>query len=300
MLVRGSNGNMLFLCSAVFAATVVIFGLFFWAFLIFFCHDVLQMSCEKTAFVAAQELNFNDHSGKLNNLLICSRELVYTDRQMLLCTQTCQDFAELQPFAADILDDARENSKCVCQERTTFTTQTLNKLRQIIADRSNRSNWSAMVLNISQSEPQIVDFRLGNLANNQSNVIAHEAVLELFYYDIRKRFIVSGKQNDLYRAGVNLELPPPDNDLQFALSPVIAPTLGNISPLRLAANDHFVNTIALRESGQDLPSLSKLSPNAIQLTMAVQLKERVVGSLHASTACKNTACGYGGTPWPEK
>src|SRR5208337_2268534 len=98
MAQRLARGNMLLLCIAMFAIIIVVVSMAFGVNFLFSSQKSLLSRSEQFALKAAQQLNVNDHAGKLNNLQARSRELVFTARQFSQITES-EDFSEIAPLA---------------------------------------------------------------------------------------------------------------------------------------------------------------------------------------------------------
>ncbi len=152
------------------------------------------------------------------------------------------------------------------------------------------------VANMSAYDPQVVDFRVGNLAGLASNVEVNEGLPELFDFDVQKGYVQHGKVLNLYRGAVSLKLPDQDDDLDFTLAPLPAPVKGTLAPLRITSAASFKNTLSLRENGQDSIGTCKWSPSAVQVTMTMKVKENILAEMQSTAKVTNTACTNGASP----
>jgi len=290
---------MLLLCFALFGVMIVIAGVGFGVYFVFFSQKLLQTKCEDFTLKAAQQLNLNDTGGKLNNLQARSRELVYASRELSNETDN-EDYRQFAPLAAQVMNQSREGAILVESERKKYIAVTLKKLRTMAKEASAAGDGNLALANMSAREMQIIDFKVGNMteANKKctSNVEVLEGPPELFQWDLEKQYIQRGKGVNLYRAAVNLKLPAPDNDLDFELAPLAAPVKGTLAPLRLTTGNNFQSTLALRSEGKDLPGTCKLCPSAVQVSMTASVKENAAGNLQATTKATDTACTNGASP----
>jgi len=290
---------MLLFSIAVMAGCMLILGLGFSFYFLFFYHDLLQQRSESFAMRAAQELNLDNNAGKLNNLIGYSRELAYTAREMCTVTETNDDFREVQPLAAQVLGDSHDGVKLVAQERERYVNTLIASLRQLMSENLKNTPGPSALATTATSSPEIVDFELGTLENMQSNVQPPKGVPELFEYDFKKHYIQPGKGADLYLASVNLKLPDPrDSDLEFYLSPLPAPVQGTVAPLRLTSEKRFVSIFPLRTNGLDTLGNCKLSPSALKVVMSLRVKNKVLIDTESSTKASDTVCANGASPDP--
>jgi len=295
---RDNGGNMLLLCLAMFAVVIVIGGIAFGFYFLFHSQSSLLSRSEGFALKAAQQLNNNDFVGRLNNLQGRSRELVYTARQMQQMTEE-EDFSELAPFAAQVMNQSRAGALLVASERSKLAALSIANLRTLAKNEVRPEEKEKQLANMSTYDPQIVDLQVGNLANLASNVEPNSAFPDLFDWDMQKGYIQSGKQLKLYRSGVNLRLPGPDRDLDFELAPLPAPVKGTLAPLRLTSGTSFKSTFTLRKDGEDTIGTCKISPSAIQVTMTVKVKENLLTEMQTGAKVTNTACTNGAAPEPK-
>jgi len=246
---------------------------------------------------AARELNQGDNSGKLNNLIGYSRELVFTARQMCSLTEDNDDFREVQPLAEQVLAESRDGAKAVAKDRDRFIDGLLAKLRILIKKDSIKSHGTISLIATTASDPEIVDFDLGTLEGMQSNVQTSSGVPELLDNDLRHQFIQQGRGVSLYRAAISLKLPDQqDSDIDFLLSPLPAPVGGTIAPPRLTSGKRFIKTFSLRRDGQDTTGKCKLSPSSLQVVMRANVRNKMLGDAESATTAMNTACACGASP----
>jgi len=288
------TGSMVLFCLAVVAGCMLIIGLGISFYFLFFYHDLLQQRSESFAMNAAQELNPDDNAGKLNNLIGYSRELAFTSREMTSLTENNDDFREVQPLAAQVLDQSHSGVKLVAAERDRFATSVVTKLRQLIKENAKTSPEPMSLATASTSSPEIVDFELGTLENMQSNVQPSSGVPALLENDLNRRYIQKGKGADLYVSSLNLKLPDPqDSKLEFYLSPLPAPVQGTVAPMRLTSAKRFVSTFPLRKNKEDTISTCKLSPSALQVVMCVKVKNKILVESESTARVVDTACANG-------
>ena len=296
---RRPRGNMLLLCFALFGVIIVIAGLGFGVYFVFFSQKLLQTKCEDFTLKAAQQLNLNDCAGKLNNLQVRSRELVYASRQLSTETEN-EDYKQFAPLAAQVMNQSRDGALLLESERQKYIAVTLKKLRALSKEANAADDHKVMLANMSADRSQIADFQVGYLKGSTNNVLSNvevkEGPPELFQWDESKQYIQRGKGVNVYRAAVNLKLPDPDNDLNFELAPLSAPVKGTLAPLRLTTGNNFQSTLTLRKNYKDQPGTCKLSPSAVQVTMTAIVKENAAGNLQASTKAIDTACTNGAGP----
>src|ERR1700733_12046847 len=275
-----NHGSMLFMCVGTFAFLFLLIGLGFSAYNLFFAHEQLQNWGANLAATSAQQLNINDHTGKLNNLLGHSRENVYVSRQLFDKTQNEKDFAEYGPLAAQLLDQAREGAQDVAGERDRYVSTTLASVRNIVNQAVEKPRHPIEILNLSANKFCVSELQLGCLERAESNVEVSAAVDDLYQHDLHQNFIRQlSKDTSLYRATIDLSLPSPDNDLHFRLSPIIAPVAGTTDPIHLIAGDHFKKVVALRSHNKDAQESCLVLPSAVQVVSTMDVHENIVGIL---------------------
>jgi hypothetical protein len=291
------RGSMVFMCVATFALIFLFIGLGFSAYNLFFAHEQLQNWSENIAATSAQQLNVNDHTGKLNNLIGHSRELVYASRQMYEQTQDDKNFAELEPLATQVLEQARAGAQEVSKERDRYAVTTLAKVRGIIKDAVEHPKQPIEILNLSANQFAISEVQLGCLTRAESNIEASRALADLYQFDAGKHFVRRyGKDTDLYRANIDLSLPAPDDDLHFRLSPMVAPVEGTTDPLHMIDGETFKGLVALRKHGEDASISNVVLPSAVQVVSTMRVEENIIGNMESVTSSTNTACANGACP----
>jgi hypothetical protein len=291
------RGSMLFLVTFSMALLLVAIGIGFSGYNLFFAHQQLQNWGENLAATSAQQLNINDHTGKLNNLLGHSRENVYVSRQLFDKTQNEKDFAEFAPLAAQLLDQARQGAQDVAGERDRYVVTTLASVRGIVNQAVDHPRRPIEILNLTANKFSVSELKLGCLERAESNVEVSAVVDDLYQHDLRQSFIRQlSKDTNLYRATIDLSLPSPDNDLHFRLSPIIAPVAGTTDPIHLTAGDHFKKVLALRSHDRDAKESCLVLPSAVQVVSTMAVNENMFGALQGSSSSTITACSNGACP----
>ncbi len=295
---RQPRGNMLFLCVAIGLLILVLVGLAFWFQLTFFSNQLLQDTSEKVALNAAQKLNENDNAGKINNLIGCSRELVFDAREMHNKTLDGQ-FIEYEQLAAQVLQQSRDGANLVADERQRLVNSSIAELRAIVKEKSAPFGREVALFDAAVEKPRIESFSVGTLDNLESNVVASIGVPALTAYDTSHQFIKHGKDVDFYCALNPLKLPAPDDDLKFELSPLPIAVNGNSAPLRLVSENHYKPTMVLVENGKDAIGSCSIMPSCVQVSMSVKMKSKVASQMESGTMSMSTACTNGALPDPK-
>ncbi len=283
---------MLFLCIAVLAVILMVVGVAFSFYLIFFSHKHLQNWSEDIALDCARQLNENDHGGKINNLLGHSRELVYSTRQLYYKTNN-EEFKSLQGLAAQLLEQSRSGATLVCDERKRYADLSMQKIRKIAKDAGTGNQRGLFLTNFSAGGAEVVELKVGDLEQVASNVEVSSGVAGLVSYDQQQNYIKTGKLVDLYKPNVNLKLPGEDCDLDFQLASLPAPVKGNAAPLRLTRGQGFKQSLILRSAGEDKTGKCTVIPSAVQVVMTMNVNQNVVGNFASKTETVNTACANG-------
>ncbi len=289
---RDARGSMLFLCIVVLMVMLIVVGIAFSFYLLFFSHKHLQNRSEDLALECARHLNENDHGGKINNLLGHSRELVFTSRELYYKTNN-DDFRGLQGLAAQVLEQSRSGARLVCEERKRYVDVSMQRLRKSVKDAETRSKRGLLLTKFSACGAQVVDLKVGDLDQVASNVEPSSGVSNLLFYDRQQNYIKTGKQVDLYKANVNLKLPGEDSDLNFELASLPAPVKGTAAPIRLTRGKGFKHSMILRSAGEDKSGNCTVIPSVVQVVMTMDVKQNVVGQLESKTSTVNTACANG-------
>ncbi len=296
---RKADGNMLFLSVAMGAVILVLVGLAFWLHLTFFSNQLLQDSSEKVVLQAAQRLNANDNAGKLNNLTVNSRELVFAIRQMHDKAAFNPELQEYQQLAAHLVEQARLGASTVSDERQRFVNSTISDLRKLAKAPSKPFGREIALFNATVDQPRVIKLSVGSLDNMDSNVEASAGIPELTAYDSNHQFLKRGKHFDFYRARNKLKLPSPDDDLNFELSPLPVVVDGTAAPMRLVSDFHFKPSMVLLEDGNDTIGSCSTMPSCVQIMMTVNMKSKVATQLESGTQTLLTACTNGALREPE-
>lgn len=295
---RSVSGSMLFMSVAVLFVILILSGIGFGIYFVFFSHKLVQNWAEDFALESARRLNINDHSGKMNNLMGHSRELVFISRDLYKKACADEDLNDMTPLAMHLLQRSRDGARLVSEERDKYVRTTISDLRCLLDDYNKQIHQGVVLTNMSACDPRISDLEVGTIYGIASNVEASKGVPELMAQDQKLGYVKSGKELDLYLAAVNLKLPGEDADLRFELSPLIAPVRGTPAPMRLSRGDSFRRVVSIRAAGEDKPDQFGLPPCAVQVGMSIKVKESVLGELESRTKTIKHACAGGA--WPER
>ncbi len=296
------RGSMLFFCLGSLCILLLLVGFFGSLYNLYFAHDRLDRWSESVAAASAQQLNCNDHIGKLNHLISHSREFVYVARQQLQMTIDDQEeFGELTPLASQVLGQARCGALVVGQERDRLAAVTVASVQDIVTEANVHGRAPVEIFSISTNQFAINEVQLGCLARCDSNVEPSSATEQLTEYDFSRQYI--NKQANLYRASIDLTLPAPDQDLHFRLAALPAAVEGTVEPLHLIDPQNFKSLLVLdrgsfssHSRANPIGAKTDVMPSAVRLVGTAHVQANVLGNLEAIENSANAASSMGACP----
>lgn len=239
---RTQPGSMLVVCIGT-GLLIVIAGLLFIAVqYLFLKRNSLQYLADNVAMNAARVLNERDNTGRINNLVSESRELVFEARQTF--NESDATFKFFEPLSKQFLDEAKDGARLVQKERNKLIQYQLGEIRrQLRAFNKNESSPLSILL-VKSYQPRISQFEIGYLTNQNANVSSRDGNSELIEFDKGKGFV--DEHSHLYRPNRLLNMPgEEDNDLKFVLSPLPSPVRDTTAPARLMLGTDFVGTLKM-------------------------------------------------------
>jgi hypothetical protein len=252
------RGSMLLLTCAI-GVVLVILIVFAVTLGQMFVHHVHEQSItDASTLRAAAMLNANDQIGRMNNLVVQSRELVFDSRAAQSSTMT-RDYWYLAPLAQRLLDDSRWGASFVDQARQRLIVERLKSL--LIMASSDASLQSHGI--------KVTGIQVGNLADSRSNVYDDEAN-ELQEFDDSKHWI--DPKTRLFVGNINAELPNEDKDLIFKISPLYPPIKGKMVQAAIINNNDFKPTATIIENGKPTETTCEHMPSAVKIDYAVEEK----------------------------
>jgi hypothetical protein len=253
-----AHGGMLFLtCAIAFVLVlIVIFAVTLGKLFVHHVHD--QSVTDATTLRAAAILNTNDQIGRMNNLVVQSRELVFDSRAAHSSTLT-NNFWYLEPIAQHLLDDSRWGASCVDNARQRLIVEQLKSLQEMARSDSSLQKHGA----------KIVGMQVGNLAEAKSNVYDDEAD-ELQDYDSQRRWI--DPKTKLFYGNVTTPLPNEDRDLVFKISPLHAPSNGKMVQAAIISTNDFKSTATLIENDKPKAASCDQAPSAVKIDYSIEDK----------------------------
>jgi hypothetical protein len=248
---RMSRGGMLVVAIAV--AFIMIIGIMATLALtkLFINHQHSQTVADAVALRAARMLNSNDWAGKMNNLVVQSRELVF-DSATTHNASTDPTVSYVEPLAHQLLYQARWGAEVVEQGRQRLILEQLKAITYMTLTDPELQRLGAHVVNLE----------VGTLEDTRSNVYDDEAD-ELQRYDEQKRWI--DPKTKRFMGNINATLPDENQDVTFKLSPLHAPTGGRMLQAGLITPETFKKTATLIKDGKIVATTCDQMPPAVRI-----------------------------------
>lgn len=240
-----------------------------------------------------QQFNSGDRTGRMNNLIAASREVVFTSRQVQVdSANTNPNFA---PLAQLYVDQAREGAQLVSTEYQRLLRLSLSESPDIARSAINESQDRCVLPWVQMQPSKLVNLDVGYIVDGESNVAVSSGNPGL--YDFDKQAKNFDEQTMLLYGNRTLTLPAPDNDLSFRISALPAPVVGTTSPARLIAGEDFAKMIPLVANGMPTAGACEYMPCASQVKLSAELKSSL-GWANQSVSVNARAVANGGCSLP--
>jgi len=242
---------MLYLTCAVgiLIVIVIVFAISMGKLFVHRTHD--QSVVDSTTLKAALLLNSDDHAGKMNNLVVQSREMVFDARCAHNATLN-SEFWYLEPLAQRLLDQSRWGANFIENGRKRLIVEKIKGLQEMVSNDQSLKNHGATVLSLE----------VGSLADGQSNVYDDEAD-ELQSLDKQKNWI--DPETRRFKGNINAVLPFEDQDLTFKISPLHAPNNGKMVQASLVPPNEFEKMATIVDKGKPVTVSCDQVPSAVRL-----------------------------------
>lgn len=264
IITRNPRGNMLTIMALTMAmfVSLAMFGFTFDSALFHHCRS--QNQADALALDLSARINEGDRVGQINELEICSRELMYLSHKDL---QQCSEeqFQFLTPLCLDLLNEAQKGHLMVERERRNQVRVVTQSIQDMAVQHNGDANKGVVLalpwLEIGKLRVEQVD--AGFIANIESNVAALPAIRELYDYDKRKGFI--DKSSGLYKGNINATLTNMEGTLSFRLASLPACVSNTCAPARNTNPEVFVSTGTLIDHEQKTIGELEQIPSAVQV-----------------------------------
>jgi hypothetical protein len=230
---------------------------------LYFVHNRLQTSADEIALTGAKKLNDRNRIGQMNNMIARCRQLVYCSRDDK--NGVNKEFPEIERFADQLLDEARQSALELESERTKMRAVAEDEAVQAMRAKFNSiKNTYAMTLPWMQVRtPRVIGVGLGCIDGTESNVEEFDQFEKLKKSDRDQGNTVMYSKLNLYKGNKNQQLIEDDTDLPFFLSSLPPAIESEVSPARTILPDNY------REA-DDEPV-----PTATKVTLDLQVENGV-------------------------
>ncbi len=273
---NNEKGNLLLLTIAL-GVLVILLGAFSLDLVAtFFNRQILESRANALALEAATILNAGDRAGRLNHLIVGSRELIYSSRQKFYKTNQFP-FDHLRPLAQQLLDQSRSGATLLEEERRRLIAVRLSQIKSLLT--SGQQNSADKQDGKTGSLGQFVArANLGTFSDQTAEVSSSQVDPGLKDCDLKRQYI--DKITGLYFGQIDVKLPDDDRDLSFKLCklPSVAKgsALNNLVKYRQCA--------FLLQRGKDLRANFDEMPSAINLTLGANYKTMFSNRLYTLSA----------------
>ncbi len=282
-LLRSKRGSILLLALALGFLIIVLIFFSFKLATFFLSYANNQTVTEATALGTAMVLNENDNAGRMNNLIVQSRELLFDSRAAYHATLDANHFF-LEPLARQLLDQSRRGAWSVDQCRKKMIDAQLKKMQtQVLKDEE-----------LKRRGAEVVALEVGNVKDLRSNVY-DDCADELQEYDKRKSWIDLKTQR--FNGNINAKLMNEDEEQNFKLSPLRIPVSGKVEQANLARGEDFVSSTTVVQDGKPNQFFSDQMPSAIKIKLAFP-SDTVSLDQQSKVVISATAITTGAQPMP--
>ncbi len=193
---------MLLMCVVVIFILLLTTGAAFWCLSLLYSRDEVQNRAGSAAISIAQILNSHDFTGRMNNMIMHSRELVFDSRRILNRVDSDEDFAELRPLALQLMNESRSAAISVEKERNQLAAATLTALRQEVMRQTAKPFKAVSMIDTGPATTELLDVHIGTLDAIESNVEPSESLEDLSNTDLAHGLIISRGFSKLYKVSV--------------------------------------------------------------------------------------------------
>lgn len=273
---RSTRGNLLICVSTVCAITAVVILIFMSFGSLFLVENWLNGMAGEIALSAACKLNEADRIGRMNKLIMRSRQLVYTTRQDL--ERAMQRYPYLRGYAGNILAETRNDAQAIESQR--------NRMREALIDEARntaQAKFDSTVKKfkldlpwLSLSNPRL-SIEFGSVREMSSNVEDFEKIEGLSSYD-RSAGNLNGSKHFVSRD--SMPLPGADSFVPFKLSALPPPVEAEVAPARLLLPEK----VLVQDAGLQVPCACKVEIEAqVTISMFINHTHRIKASSAAIT-----------------
>jgi hypothetical protein len=242
-----------------------------------------QTLTEATALRVAMILNENDNAGKMNNLVVQSRELLFDSRAAYHATLDANHFF-LEPLARQLLDQSRRGAWSVDQCRQKLIAAQLNKIQTLAMTDAELATRNAKVVSVD----------VGHMKDLRSNVYDDSAD-ELQEYDARKSWVDAKTQR--FNGNINAKLRDEDEEQNFKISPLRIPVNNKVEQASLARVQDFISTATIVSKGEPTKVFCDQMPCAISIRITYPV-DQFHNFNEPNVAIPATAITTGAQPMP--
>jgi hypothetical protein len=248
---RVARGSMLLLACAIGFLLVmgIVFAIMLGNMFVHRVHD--QSLTEATTLRAAVMLNANDQIGRMNNLVVQSRELVFDSRAAENSTLS-RAYWYLQPLAEHLREDARSGATLVDNARQKLIADQIKSLQELA--RSDPT--------LKERGAKITGMQVGDIAEASSNVYDDEAN-ELQDFDEQQHWM--DPKSRLFNGNISAPLPNEDGDLSFKISPLCPPRNGKMVQAAIINTSDFEPAATLIEDSKPKAASCEQIPSAVKI-----------------------------------
>lgn len=285
------RGNMLAVVAITGIIIAAILGIGIVVSMLMTSQKRTQNEVESLSLSLATSINKDDWVGQMNNLTGYSRELVWSSRKAL--DETLAHHARMRPLAIQLMDEAKQSASLVESERGILKVMILKDLEKAAsqADAASQKKGGTNLPGVSASATSISKVDAGYIDGVLSNVAVPEGMPDLQEYDLANKY--ANEKSNSYLGNINAKLPAPDDDINFEICSLPAPTKNTIAPARLTNNSVFRKLMTVGpEAGNDFTKCKQL-PSAVQVVTSTKVKsgEQAQGPMGVTI----TAASPGGT-----
>lgn len=282
---NNQQGAVIILTCALILVLILILMFSFQVWKVFFNFQDSQSIADAAALRAAEILNENDCIGKVNNMTVMSREMVYDTRASYEATLN-PDFFFLEPLGRQLLDQARYGSSVIDLGRKQLILARIDQLERMLKEDDA----------LSARQAEVMDLQVGITPDLKSNAFDDSAD-EIQEFDLRKRY-VDPKTKRFY-GNIDAKLPGDDADLIFKLSPLRGIIQGQVQQAGLLSERSFVKIMQLITKGERVKKITcDHMPCAVKIQFSFPAERNPVIGGGKSVMVSTGALTHGGQPVP--
>jgi hypothetical protein len=262
--IRSSRGSILTLVVLCLFGLVAIFMIVISMMMLTVTFHSAEHKSDGITLELAQIPNADNRLGDLNDMTVCSRQMIFSSRQNLSRTTENRN-KQFQPLAEQMLAESRESSFILGREHRNQIENMIEAVHSYVWNFNNVRRSQSQMDNVilKQQGRKIVEVEVGTVESVQGSAKSDASTMPLLN-DLDANAKLVDPRSGYYLPNKNIVLPY-DDDLKFSIDSLAPAIEGTISPSRLLNQGAFKPTAQLFDKGIFQPKNLDVVPTAVRV-----------------------------------